>query len=95
MKKRDKFYVYILKCSDQTYYTGFTKDLEKRIRQHNETKRGAKYLRSRTPAKLVYVKEYKYYKPAISEEVRIKKLNRRQKEKLINEYNQKNKGAGA
>ena len=47
------FYTYIIECSDGTYYTGYTTDLNRRIRMHNE-KKGAKYTRSRTPVTLVY-----------------------------------------
>ena len=52
----------MLECGDGTYYTGYTSDLEKRLKEHNDGKRGAKYLRGKIPVKLVYAKEYKYYK---------------------------------
>ena len=78
--------MYILECGDRTYYTGYTNDLQKRLKEHNEGKRGARYTRGRGPLELVWLREYKYYKKAILEEIRIKKLRRRQKEKLINEY---------
>ncbi len=84
LKREVKFYVYMVECQDGTYYTGSTKDLEKRLAEHNHGKRGAKYLRGRSPVKLVYAKEYKYHKLATQEEYRIKKLRRWQKEKLIN-----------
>ena len=83
-KHKDKFYVYIVKCRDGSYYTGSTKDLEKRIEEHNNGKRGAKYLRGKGPLKLVWSKEYKYLYYAMSAEYKIKQLNRRQKELLIN-----------
>ena len=47
-------YTYILKCKDGTLYTGWTNDLDKRVKAHNEG-RGAKYTRSRTPVELVYL----------------------------------------
>ena len=50
-------YVYIVKCSDKTYYTGYTNDLEKRLFAHNAGK-GAKYTRNRTPVEIVYFEEY-------------------------------------
>lgn len=50
-------YVYILKCSDNTLYTGWTNNLEKRIRTHSKGK-GAKYTRARLPIKLVYFEKY-------------------------------------
>ena len=79
-----KFYVYIVQCLDGTYYTGYTNDLEKRIKEHSSS-RGAKYTRDRRPVKLVWCKEYKYFKKAFLEEKRIKKLRRYQKERLIND----------
>ena len=81
--RKGKFYVYILQCNDDTYYTGYTNDLPNRVKLHNEGK-GAKYTRDRRPVKLAWSKEYKYFKKAFLEELHIKKLTRRQKEKLIN-----------
>ena len=49
------FYVYILECSDKTLYTGWTKNIEKRIQEHNHGKVGARYTRSRRPVKPVYI----------------------------------------
>lgn len=81
-KRRDVFYVYILECQKGTYYTGYTNNLEKRLKLHNNGK-GAKYLRGRGPVKLVWYKEYKYFKKAFLEEIRIKALTRVQKERLV------------
>jgi len=77
------FYVYILECADGTYYTGYTNDLEKRIKEHDSSKRGARYLRGKGPVKVVWVKEYRYSCYAMRSEYKIKQLNRRQKESLI------------
>ena len=52
-----QFYMYVLLCKDQTFYTGYTVDLEKRIATHNAGK-GAKYTRMRTPVTLLYAKEF-------------------------------------
>ena len=86
MKKRIKrsgeFFVYILKCNDGTYYTGYTSNILRRISLHN-TGNGAKYTAVRRPVRLVYSKKYKYFKLAFLEELRIKRLTRKQKEKLI------------
>jgi putative endonuclease len=82
-KRKGRFWVYIVECRDGTYYTGFTPDLEKRIELHNSGK-GAKYTRDRRPVRLVWCKEYKYFKRAFLEEKRIKRLIREQKEKLVN-----------
>jgi putative endonuclease len=84
-KRRGLFYVYILKCRKGTYYAGYTNNLEKRLKLHNKGK-GAKYLRGKTPVKLVYVKEYKCYKNALHAERNIKKLRRKEKERLIKRY---------
>ena len=82
-RRYGQFCVYILECSDGTYYTGYTNDLEKRLKKHNNSKQGAKYLRSKRPVKAVWVKEYKYLRYVMGVEYKIKQLNRRQKELLI------------
>jgi putative endonuclease len=78
------FYVYIVRCKDGTLYTGYTPDLARRIKLHNDGK-GAKYTKTRRPVTLVWYRKYKYFKKAFLEEIRIKKLTREQKEKLIDE----------
>ena len=75
-------YVYIVKCSDGTYYTGYTNDLEKRLLAHN-TGKGAKYTRNRMPVEMVYFEEYEDKSEAMKREYAIKRLKREQKEKLI------------
>ena len=76
--------VYILRCSDNTLYTGITNDLEKRLQTHNE-KRGARYTRTRLPVTLVYREEASSRSQAGRREAVIKKLTRSQKLKLIAE----------
>ena len=76
------YYTYIVKCSDDTFYTGYTNDLDKRIRTHNEGK-GAKYTKSRIPVELVYFEEYPTKEEAMSREWHIKRLTRPEKEKVI------------
>ena len=76
-------YVYILRCCDDTLYTGWTNDIEKRLETHNSGK-GAKYTRSRRPVRLVYFEEYEDAREAMSREWHIKRLTRRQKLELIN-----------
>lgn len=78
-----RFSVYILKCSDGTLYTGQTKDLNKRIKLHNQGK-GAKYTRGRTPVVLVYYEQLDSLRPSLQREREIKKLSRIQKLALIN-----------
>jgi putative endonuclease len=76
------YYTYILKCSDNTLYTGYTNDLDKRINTHNSGK-GAKYTRGRIPVKLVYMEEFQDKLDAQKRERTIKKLSRLNKLKLI------------
>ena len=78
-----KYHLYILKCSDQTLYTGITTDLNRRLKEHNGAGLGAKYTAARRPVKLVYFKEFKNRSEASREEARIKKLSRRDKLALI------------
>jgi len=79
-----KYFVYIIKCSDETFYTGITTDTKRRILEHNGNDLGAKYTRARQPVNLVYSKEYKNRSLASKEECRIKKLTRTNKIKFIN-----------
>lgn len=75
-------YVYIVKCADGTYYTGYTNDLKRRIEQHNQGE-GAKYTKGRRPVKLVYSKEFDSKSKAMKREYEIKQLKRKNKLKLI------------
>jgi putative endonuclease len=77
------FFVYILECSDKTLYTGWTNNIERRVREHNHGKTGARYTRSRRPVKAVYVEIYSTLSGALKREARIKKLSRIQKLQLI------------
>ena len=72
---------YILKCSDKSLYTGWTNDIEKRLKSHNEGK-GAKYTRGRTPVELVYLEEFDTKEAAMKREAAIKKMSRAEKLKL-------------
>ncbi|WP_297630817.1 GIY-YIG nuclease family protein [uncultured Clostridium sp.] len=76
-------YVYIVKCKDNTLYTGWTNNLEQRIKAHNEGK-GAKYTKGRGPLELVYFEEFEEKVKAMKREYEIKKMNRNSKDKLIN-----------
>lgn len=75
-------YAYIVECSDGTLYTGYTNDLEKRMKAHNSGK-DAKYTRSRLPVRLVYFEEYETKELAQSREWQIKQMTRQQKLQLI------------
>ena len=76
------YYIYIVKCSDNTLYTGFTNNIEKRITTHNKGI-GAKYTRGRLPVKLVYKEEFGTKSEALKREHSIKKLSRNKKIELI------------
>ena len=78
-------YCYILQCSDNTYYTGWTNDLDNRIKTHNDGK-GSKYTRCRRPVKLVYFEEYETKNEAMKREVAIKRLSRAKKEEMIAQF---------
>ena len=81
-------YTYIVKCKDGSLYTGWTNDLEKRIIAHNEGK-GAKYTKSRRPVTLVYYETFETKEEAMSREYHIKRMSRREKEKLLDELSYK------
>jgi len=75
--------VYILKCADETFYTGITTDVIRRLEEHNTSILGAKYTSGRRPVELVFAKKYKNRSLASKEENRIKKLSREEKAMLI------------
>ncbi len=68
-------YTYIVKCSDKTFYTGWTNDLEKRIEMHNSGK-GAKYTKARLPVELVYYEAFDTKEEAMTREWHINRLSR-------------------
>ncbi len=75
-------YTYILECRDGSFYTGWTNNLKKRLRSHNEG-RGSKYTKARRPVRLVYYESYGTKQEAMRREYQIKRMTRRQKEKLL------------
>lgn len=77
------WFVYIVKCSDDTLYTGVTTDLKRRVREHNSPAGGARYTRSRRPVQLVYAEKCDSRSMACSRESRIKRLSRVQKLQLF------------
>ncbi|MCI6431256.1 MAG: GIY-YIG nuclease family protein [Oliverpabstia sp.] len=76
-------YTYIVRCNDGTYYTGWTNDIEKRVKTHNEGK-GAKYTKTRRPVTLVYYESFQTKEEAMRREWEIKQMKRGEKEKLFN-----------
>ncbi len=85
----DKAYVYIVKCSDNTLYTGWTTNVEARIKVHNSGI-GAKYTRGRLPVTLVYWETLDTRSEALSREAVIKKMSKGQKIKLIESHESQN-----
>jgi len=77
------FFVYILECADKTFYTGYTKDLQTRIEQHNSSCNGAKYTSCRRPCNLVYSESFVTRSEAMKREKEIKKLSRSKKLELV------------
>ncbi len=78
-----KYYVYILQCSDNTYYTGVTNNLERRLFEHKKGLHPNSYTASRRPLSLAYHCEFTEIRFAIETEKRIKKWSRLKKEALI------------
>ncbi len=75
-------YTYIVECADGSLYTGYTTDVDARVKKHNSGN-GAKYTRSRLPVKLVYYEEYETKHEAMSREYNIKQMSRKAKLDLI------------
>jgi len=73
-----KYFVYILECFDKTLYTGYSVDVQKRLKKHNDGK-GAKYTRGRRPCKLKWSQEFATKSEALKVENQIKKLSRKAK----------------
>ena len=75
-------YTYMVRCKDNSLYTGWTNNLEKRIEAHN-TGKGAKYTKTRGPVELVYYEQFETKEEAMSREYAIKQMTKKQKEKMI------------
>ena len=77
------YYLYIIRCADDTLYTGIAKDLSKRIEEHNTSSKGAKYTRARRPVTLIYSEEHEDRSTASKREYAVKKMTRIQKLALV------------
>lgn len=83
-QSRPMYYVYILRCSDNSLYCGQTTDLNRRIKEHNFDKvKSAKYLRAKRPVKLIYSEKFASLSEALKREHEIKKMTKAKKEELI------------
>jgi len=81
---KSNWFVYVVQCSDGSFYTGITTDIKRRIDEHNNSTKGAKYTRSRRPVKLVYWIDYADRSSASKAEAHFKKLTRKEKADVIN-----------
>ncbi len=81
--KGQRYYVYILRCNDGTFYTGITTNLASRVNEHNSAKRGAKYTKARRPVVLAYKERRNSRGAALKREYAIKQLTRGEKLSLI------------
>ncbi len=81
-------YTYILECKDGTFYTGWTNNLEKRLKNHNGGK-GAKYTKTRLPVSLIYHEGFQTKEDAMRREYAIKHMTRNEKNSLICAYKEK------
>lgn len=77
------YYIYIVRCKDNSLYTGITRNIKDRIKQHNFGYRGAKSLRGKIPVKLVYSEVYNSKSEALKREIEIKGWRKEKKENLI------------
>ncbi len=77
------YYVYVLLCDDGTFYTGYAKNIKSRLKQHMKGI-GAKYTRTHTPSKLVYLEQFMSRAEAMKREQEIKNYSRARKEELVN-----------
>lgn len=76
-------YTYMVRCADGSLYTGWTNCLEKRLKAHNESRSGAKYTKAKRPVTLAYYEGFATKEEAMKRECRIKKLTRKQKDRLM------------
>ena len=78
------YYVYIVRCADNSLYCGQTKNIESRMREHNEgNRKGAKYTRARRPVTLVYKELASTLSQALKREAEVKKMTKQKKELLV------------
>jgi putative endonuclease len=91
MIKRSKtgtWWVYLLRCNDNSLYAGVTTDIHRRIDEHNNSKLGAKYTRARRPVNLAYLEESSNKSTACQREYQIRHLTKLKKEQLVSKYDE-------
>jgi len=77
------YHVYIVSCADNTLYTGYTTDVQRRIDEHNHARVGARYTKARRPVKLVYSEACITLSEALKREIVIKKMTKKEKSMLV------------
>ncbi|MGE8001742.1 GIY-YIG nuclease family protein [Lysinibacillus sp. NPDC093190] len=82
MEKNNSHYFYVLECADQSFYAGYTNNVDRRVAVHNAGK-GAKYTRARGPVECIYMEEFDTKQEAMRAEYAFKQLTRTQKMKYI------------
>lgn len=87
MMETKKNYTYMVRCRDGSLYTGWTNDLDKRLKAHNEGS-GAKYTKTRRPVELVYYEEYESKIDAMKREYEIKQLPKKKKEEMVSNFSE-------
>jgi putative endonuclease len=80
------WYVYFVRCADDSLYAGITTDIERRVKEHNSSVKGAKYTRARRPVTLAYSAQFSSRSEASKGEYQLRKLTRQQKEQLVLAY---------
>ena len=78
-------YAYLVRCSDNSLYAGWTNDIEKRLKSHNDGT-GAKYTKSRRPVMLAYLEEFETKSEAMKREAALKKMTHKHKEELVADW---------
>ena len=86
--KQNTWWVYFLRCNDNSLYAGVTTDIHRRIGEHNNSKLGAKYTRARRPVTLAYLEQAENKSAACKKEYQIRHLSKVKKERLVNQYSQ-------
>lgn len=87
--KTGTWWVYLLRCNDNSLYAGVTTDVHRRIDEHNNSKLGAKYTRAKRPISLAYLEEADNKSTACKREYQIRQLTKLKKEQLVSKYSQR------
>jgi len=90
MTTNNTWFVYFLRCNDNSLYAGITTDIERRLYQHNHSKLGAKYTRAKRPVTLAFIETASNKSSASKREYQLKQLSKAQKEQLVRNYTVKN-----